>query len=291
MPIYRQTYRHYSGRMRRRFRWLVVVEQEVRVLVKSKIFLALVLLALVHFMLRVFQVVAYDVVMQDPNNPLTPVLIHIQGIVVNGRMFFDFIRLQGPLVLLVTLYAGAGMICNDFRHNLMEVYFSKPIRWYDYALGKSLTLIFLGLALTALPALFLLVQHNLLLPSWPLFRETIGWAWASVAFSLLLVAPCALAILASSALMQSQNYAAVAIIMLLVANSIMGGLLATLLREQNYLIASLPFAVNRVGQQLFGDSRLYFDLHWGWALLYVAVVVLGSAWIVFRRVRRTEVAL
>lgn len=291
MPIYQQTYRHYTGTMRRRFRWLIVTEQEIRVLIKSKIFLGLMLIALIHFVLRVFQVVAYDVIMQDPNNPLTPVLIHIQAIVVNGRMFFDFISIQAPLVLLLILYAGAGMICNDFRHNLMEVYFAKPIRWYDYALGKALTLVFLGLLLTAIPALFLLIQHNLLLPSWDLLRESTDWAVASIAFSLVLVLPCALCVLAASSLMQSQNYAAVAIVMLLVANSLMGGLLAGLLREPNYAIVAFPAAITRTGQELFHDSRLNFTLHWGWALLYVAAVVAGAGWIVFRRVRRTEVAV
>lgn len=290
MPIYKQTYRNYEGRMRHSFRWWIVVQQELSVLAKAKIFMALIFGASIHIILRVLQVVAFDIVIQDPNHPLTPLLQNVQGIMVNERMIFDFIRLQAPVVFIITLYAGAGMICNDFRNNLMEVYFSKPIRWYDYALGKAFALILLGLSLTALPALGLTILHNMLLPGWDLFKETYWWPGAALAFSLTLVLPCALGILACSALLPSQNFAAIAVFMVLIANSGMGGLLATLLQQQNYLLLSFPMAINRVGQHFFGDRRLLFDSHWGWSMLFVALVSLWGAWVVFRKARRAEIA-
>ncbi len=290
MPIYEQTYRHYEGRMRHRFRWWIVVQQELSVLAKSRIFMVLILGAMIHVLLRVLQVVAFDIVIQDPNHPLTPLLQNVQGIMVNKQMIFDFIRLQSPVVFIIMLYAGAGMICNDFRNNLMEVYFSKPIRWYDYALGKSLALILLGLSITALPALGFTVLHNMLLPSWALLADTYWWPAAALAFSLALVFPCALGILACSALLPSQNFAAIAIFMVLIANSAMGGLLALLLQEQKYLLLSFPMALNRVGQHFFGDHRLLFDSHWGWSMSFVALVSLWGAWVLFRKARRAEIA-
>lgn len=290
MPIYEQTYRHYEGRIRHRFRWWIVVQQELSVLAKSKIFMALIFGASIHVILRVLQVVAFDIVIQDPNHPLTPLLQNVQGIMVNERMIFDFIRLQAPVVFIITLYAGAGMICNDFRNNLMEVYFSKPIRWYDYALGKAFALIVLGLSLTALPAIGFTLLHNMLLPSWDLFKETYWWPGAALAFSLTLILPCAMGILACSALLPSQNFAAIAVFMVLIANSGMGGLLATLLQQPSYLLLSFPMAINRVGQYFFGDRRLLFDSHWGWSMLFVALVTLWGAWVVFRKARRAEIA-
>ncbi len=129
MPVYRRTYRNFEGDYRRSFRWMLVFAQEWRVLLKFKIFLVLMLVAQLHTLLRLLQIVAYDVIMQDPNNVLTPLLSQVQIIVVNQRMFYDYVQLQAPMVLLITLYAGAGMICNDVRNNLLEVYFSKPISW------------------------------------------------------------------------------------------------------------------------------------------------------------------
>jgi ABC-type transport system involved in multi-copper enzyme maturation permease subunit len=290
VPIYEQSYRHYEGHMRRHFRWAVVVEQECRVLSKAKPFLVLLLGALLHIILRLLQVVSFDVVIHDSNNPLTPLLRQIQGLVVNEQMFFDFIRLQTPLMFLIFMYAGCGMICEDTRNNLLEVYFSKPIRWFDYALGKVFTLVLIGLLLTAVPATGLVMLHNALVPSVKLLQETWWWPVEITGFALVIIIPMTLSILASSALLSSMNFAAVALLMILIANSTMAGVLAAVLQERNYLVISFPVALNRIGQSLFHDTRLLFDLHWQWSFYYVLGVCLISGWIVFRRVRRAEVA-
>ena len=290
MPIYEQTYRHYEGRMRHRYRWAIIVDQELRLLAQSRVFKLLVMAASLHCVLRLLQVVAYDIIVQNPNNPLTPILQSVEAIVVNERMFFDFIRIQSPLVFIICLYAGAGMICNDLRNNLVEIYFSKPIRWYDYALGKVITLILLGLVITAAPGIVLVLLHNSFAPSWALVQASWWWPLAILGFSLLIVLPTALGILASSALLRSQNYAAVAIFMVLIANTTLGGVLAGVLRERNYLLLSFPVSLNRVGQALFGDRRLVFDLGWQWPLVFVVLVCLWAAWVLFRRTRRAEIA-
>jgi len=289
MPIFEQSYRSYEGMFRRRFRWVIVLEQELRVLLKSKVMLVLLLAGLLHVFVRVLQIVAYDVISQDPNNPLTPWLQQFQAIVVNERMFYDFVRLQAPLVFVVSLFAGAGMICNDFTNNLMEVYFSKPLSWKDYVLGKVMSIVVLGLALTALPAVFFAVLHNMLMPGMETLSVSWWWPLASIGYSLAIVLPAALAILASSAVLHSQNYAAIAIFMVLTANHIFGGLLAEFLRNQRLNIISFPLAQNRVGQHLFG-VRPGFDLAWGWSLGFIGVVCVISLLIIMVRVRRAEIA-
>ena len=290
MPVYEQTYRNYEGGLRHQFRWLIVVEQEFRVLSRSRIFKFLVLLAGLHVIARVLHVVGYDVIVQDPNHPMAPILKNVEVIVVNARMFYDFVVIQTPLMFITLLYAGSGMICNDIRNNLMEIYFSKPLRWYDYAFGKMLALILLGLSLTALPVLFVLVQHNLLLPSVQTLQDSLFWGSAAVGFALVIVIPTALCILACSALMPGQNYAAITVFMLLIANSAMATLLAGALRERNYLVLSFPVTLNRIGQQLFGDKRLLFDLRWEWSMGFVGLTCLLALCIVMWRARRAEVA-
>lgn len=290
MPVYTRTYRHYEGEFRRHARWLLIVEQELRILVKSKIFMLLCMGAFLHWLMRLFQIISYDVIMQDPNHPLAAALQQAQFLVVREQSFFDFLRIQAPLVLLTTLLAGSGMICNDFRNNLMEVYFSKPISWRDYSLGKVMSLVLIGLVFTALPGVILVVLHNLLAPGWDTLSETFWWPLEIVGFSLVIVMPCALGVLACSALLQSQNYAAIAVFMIAAADSVMGGLLFAFLRDPNYLIVSLPMAINRVGQAMFHQQNPIFPLHWGWSFAYLAAVCLVCLFIVFRRVRRAEVA-
>lgn len=290
MPVYTRTYRSFDGELRRRFRWAVVAKQELKVLVKSRIFMTLVLIAVLHVILRFAQVVQYDVAMRDPNNPLAMALRQIAAIEVNEKMFFSFLSIQAPLVFLICLFAGSGMICSDFSNNLMEVYFSKPITWIDYTLGKILTLVLLGLMLTAVPGIMLAVLHNLLVPGMETFLDSYWWPGAIVAYSLAVVLPCALCILASSALLNSRGSATICVFLVLMADAAMGELLDELLRDKSYLIISFPMAIEKLGQELFKLDQHVFDLNWGWAFLFVAVVCLGSLWIIARRVRRAEIA-
>jgi len=233
VPIYDQSYRSYTGTVRLRFRWLTIVKQELKVLFRQRPFVYLLILAMLHFFLRVFQVIAVDIIMQNPNNPIAMALRGLPGLRIDARMFFDFVRIQAPLVFIISLFAGAGMISDDFRNNLTEIYFSKPLTWRDYVLGKTMTLVVIGLALTAAPGIFIVVLHNLLAPSLRTIRDTY-WLPGSIGlFSTVIVIPCALGILASSSLFKSQRYAGIAVFMILFADNVVAVLLAELLHKRN----------------------------------------------------------
>ncbi len=290
MPVYTRSYRNYDGAFRRHARWFLIVEQELRILSKSKIFQLLCFIAFLHWLLRLFQVVSYDIIMQDPNHPLATFLQQAKFIVVNEQSFLDFLRVQAGLVFVISLFAGSGMICNDFRNNLMEIYFSKPISWRDYALGKLLSLVFLGLAFTALPGVVLVVIHNMLAPSWETLTTTLWWPLEICVFSLIIVLPISLGILACSALLQSQNFAGITAFMILVANSVMAGLLAGFLRDKNYLLLSFPVSLDRVGEAIFHQQDLVFALGWGWPLAFVGLLCALCIAIIARVVRRAECA-
>ena len=290
MPIYDQTYRAYDGVALPRSRWWVMVQQEIRVLFKIRVFVVLLILGYLNFVLRLMQVVTFDTLASNPNNPVTVAFRNISMLAVNATMFFDFLRMQGPILFLVMILAGAGMICDDFRNNLTEIYFSKPLSWRGYVAGKVMTLLFLGLALTAVPGLLLVVLHNLLAPGLKTMQDTWWVVPSIVAFSFLLVVPCALGVLASSAMFRSQVMAGITIFMVLFADMAVGNILPELLHKPNYRVLAFPLAVNRVGEYLFKSRRLLFELPWGWSLLYVAAASAVMLWIVCRKARRAEVA-
>ena len=291
MPVFTRTYRNYEGTFQRHARWLLIVEQELRILVKGRMFQVLCFGAFLHWLLRLFQVVSYDVIMQDPNHPMAPMLQQAKFIVVNEQTFFDFLRIQAPLVFLTLLLAGSGMICNDFKNNLMEIYFSKPLTWRDYGLGKLLTLVIIGLGFTAFPAIILVIQHNMLAPGWETLAETWWWPVQITTFSLVIVLPMAMGVLACSAMLQSQNYAGITAFMILVANGVMAGLLAASLHDPNYLLLSFPMSLERVGESIFNQPDLSFDLGWGWPLALIGATCLVCAVIIGRILRRAECAV
>ena len=289
VPIFDQSYRTYDGELRRRFRWWIMVQQELRVLFKNRTFLILLIVTVVHVSLRILQVVAYDILASNPNNPIAMALRSVAMMTIGPRTFFDFLVIQTPLVFLIALLAGSGMICDDFRNNLMEIYFSKPLSWRDYVSGKVMTLLIVGLGITAAPGIGLVLLHNLLAPGWRTLRAT-WWLPASItAFSLSIVLPAALGVLASSALCRSQRYATIAVFMVVFGNLTFGVVLAEVLHKRNYQILAIPLAINRVGEFLF-QRRSTFDLPWGWSALLIGVVCAGALWIVCRKVRQAEVA-
>ena len=290
MPLYRKTYRSFEGGLRRHFRWAIVCEQELRGLVRSRVFIALFLLAMLHVLLRFFQIVCYDVVIQNPNNPLTVYLASLQALVVDQQAFYDFVRIQSPLVFVICLYAGMGMISNDFRNNLMQVYFSKPIHWYDYVLGKFFTLLLIGLGLTAFPGSVLVVFHNILAPGIETLSASYWWPLSIISFSLVIVVPCSLFILAGSALMRSQNFAAVSVLMLLVADSAMAAVLAGSLHRPELFLLSFPFSLNHLGESIFLHPRHLYNAGLAWPIVFFLLVCALSGLAVFLRVRRAEVA-
>lgn len=291
MPIYRQSYRAFDGEFVRRFRWMTVAQYEMRGMFGARETLILGGFALIHFLLRVMQIVAINLIATDPRNPLSPMIRSIDFLAVDNRLFFDFIRVQAPLIFIICISAGARMICDDSRNNLFEVYFSKPLYWWDYLLGKFNALLIVSLGVTALPALVLLILHNMLGPSIERLQDTWWLPGPIIAFSLLVCVPSALAVLTSSSLFKSQRFAAAAVFMVLFANLVLGPFLDNLLLNKNALFIALPLSINRIGEALFQARFPIFTMHWGWSLLYVLVVCLGLSYILTQRLRRSAVAL
>ena len=288
MPIYHQTYRSFDGTVRASGRWWAIVKHEFRVLAKSRPFLLMFLMGYPQVLLRVLQIVAVDTLASNKNNQITQMVQSVMSLKITEGMFFDFIRLQAPIVFLATILAGAGMICDDLRHNLMDIYFSKAITWRDYVVGKAMTLIIIGMIFTAAPAIFLLLLHNLLAPSMQTIRDTYWLPVPILAFSTLLVVPCALGVLASSALFSSERYAAIGVFMVLFADLIIGQGLNR--ANPGLVVLAFPLALNRIGEQLFSVRRPMVPISWEWSIVFTVIVCLAAFWAICRKVKRAEVA-
>jgi len=288
MPVYERTYRTFDGEVKRHFRWWSVVKQELRILRTARPFVVLMVVGGLLALMRLFQIIIFDTLATDPTSFVSMAAQQVEALQVNPQMWFDFLRQQAPIVFVVMLYAGSGMICDDLRNNLLEIYFSKPLSWWDYVIGKFMTLLLIGLALTGVPAILFVFFHNILAPGMDTFRETWWLVFSSIGYSLVICVPCALGILASSALFNSQRFAGIAVFMILFGNLAFGVLLEELLRRDNVIVIAFPFALNRLGEVMFGIRFPVFDLHWGWPLLYVLVVSGIALYIVCRRVRKAE---
>ena len=291
MPIYEQSYRSYEGTLRPRFRWVTMVRQEWRVLLARKMFIFLVLAGNFHFLLRILQVYVLDVLSKQSVGPLVDLFAEAQFEDVGAWIYFDFLRMQSPLIFITLMYAGSGLICNDFRNNLMEIFFSKPLNWRDYVAGKVMTLVSIGMALTALPALFMALLHVLFVPTMEELGNTLLLVFPTIGFSLVIVLSFSLAILASSSLINSSRFAAIAVFLLAFVNITVGALLALLTNEQNYFALAFPVSLNDLGEVMFQETRYVnpIDVPWVWPALFVLLVCGVSLGIVCKKVRQAEI--
>lgn len=291
MPIYDQSYRSYDGTLKPRFRWVTMISQELRILSSKKMFIALVLLGNFHFILRIIQIYIMDVVANQSTGSMVELFEQVEMMQTGTWVYFDFLRFQSPLIFITLLYAGSGLICNDFRNNLMEVYFSKPINWRDYVMGKVMTLVTIGMALSALPALLMGLVHVIFMPTMASVRETMALAVPTIIFSLLLVASISLAILASSSLINSSRFASITVLMVIFINMTVGTLIALVLGEQNLLVIAFPISLNSIGESLFQETRYVnpIDLPWIVPAVYILLVCAGALGIISGKVRRAEI--
>jgi ABC-type transport system involved in multi-copper enzyme maturation permease subunit len=290
VPIYRQSYRTYDGDVRSHFRWWVMIKQELRVLFRTRMFVGLIIMGYLHVCLRVLQIVTFNTLNTSKRNPIVEILKQAEMFTVSPATFFDFLRMQAALVFICAIFAGAGMICDDYKNNLMEVYFSKPMTWKDYAAGKIMALILIGLSFTAIPGILLVLLHNMLAADMEILRATYWLPLSITTFSLAIVVPCALGVLACSALSSSQRYASIAVFMVLFGDLTVGKLVPDLLHERSYAIIAFPLAINRVGEAMFSARRPLFEISWQWSAVYIGIVCVVSLWLICSRVRRSEIA-
>lgn len=276
MPIYEQSYRTFDGEVVRRFRWWIVVQQEARLLWKTRLFRSLMFPTFVHVIGMALWILLVDLSTSLGVQSLRaiPELAQTAAAVdIEPDLFRVFIQRQGFFVFLMIVAAGSGFIGGDFKYNLVEVYFSKPLSWLDYVMGKLVTLVLVGFAACLFPALLLILLHFIFNPTWDSFKTMIATIPPAVLFSLALVLPCALAILASSSVFYSKRLAGIAVFLVLMVNSVFGGAFAAITEDERLLVISFPVAINRLGDLFFGvffeETASLIDISWPLSMVYV----------------------
>jgi ABC-type transport system involved in multi-copper enzyme maturation permease subunit len=273
VPVFEQTYPRWrpAPGARRRPRWWPIVRRELQQLGSQKAFQALLVIAALPALVHLLQVYSVNELISNPSGQLAQAMRQV-SLTIDAEFFFRFLQLQMYFVFLLVLYASSGLVCDDVRLNLIEVYFSKPLTVRDYLVGKLVTVVGLGLVYTALPALLLLAAQLLMAPDASFARDELPRVLpASLALSLVIVLPMALCTLACSAMTTSRGFAAATLAALLGVDGFVALLLAELLDERAANVLNVPAAMHRVGEALFGLPA-DLPLAWPWALLVVGGV-------------------
>src|SRR5262245_21721365 len=280
MPIYDQGYRRYQARAPlRQLRFWPITREALRLLLARRAFLALLLLCWLPFF--GFVIYIYGVTRFGEAGRLLPL---------DGRLFARFFVRQLPLALLLTTFAGAGLIANDLRSGAILVYLSRPLTRRDYVLGKLAVLLILDLSITLVPGVLLYAAGLALAPEQFLTWEQARLGPAAAAQGLLVSFCLSLLALAISALSRSARVAGLAFFGLLTGLELARGLLRLVLDAPLAGAISPQAGLRALGRALFGvDAPRWDALAPAPAALALALLALASLLALRSRVRAVEI--
>ena len=291
MPVYDYTYRSWEGARRGPlFRWLAIVRFAYLDFFSKRLFIWMFTMAWAQFLLRL----AYSYVLVNEH---VRQFLGLQGqalgqaLQINAVFFKNMIDIQLFFAFAFAFQMGAGLISRDLRHNAIVLYMSKPISWWEYFLGKFVTLFGLFMLLTWVQTLLLFVLQVFMAPPDSPWRTHFwsDYAWIAGAITLyatVVSATIALLILAASSLTRNARYAGGLFAMYLIGSSMVAGMVAGILGRVSLLALSPFYSGVQLGAYLFGvagmEGNTSQPLVWA-SLLVVCAISFG---IVAGRIRQ-----
>lgn len=248
MPIFDQGYQHWSGELTgHRWRWLAITRHGVRIGMKNRLLRIAMMLAWLPAIGLAFSLCVWGLVEQgsDLVKPLLSFLSFLGPEVLADpkayrvevwTLCFDYFLLtELRFSMIVILLVGPGLISQDLRFNALPLYFSRPLRRFDYFFGKfGVVATFLGLVLIV-PSLIAYVLGLLFSLDFSIVGDTFSLLVASIAYGLLMTASAGLLILALSSLSRNSRYVGLFWLGVWFVSSIVGTVLEGVNREHRMI--------------------------------------------------------
>ena len=277
MPIHDQGYRRYGGTRAAAGRaWQVIASAGIRSIISKRAFIALMLFAWAPFLVRAVQIYVSANFQQAAF--LAP----------KGETFREFLDQQGVFVFFVTIWVGAGLIANDRRANALQLYLSKPLTAAEYIAGKMAILFLFLVFVTWAPAMGLLLVQAIFAGSFAFIQNNAYLLPAITLFTLAQVLLASSTMLALSSLSKSGRFVGIMYAGLMFFTAALFQALRGITGSSGFAWLSPGDALEQLGDVIFRlDPR--YDLSPAVAALTVLVLIVGSAFILARRVKGVEI--
>ena len=191
-------------------------------------------------------------------------------------------------IIMVLVFAAAGLVSDDLKHNSLQLYFSRPLRKKDYLLGKMSVVAFFVLVLTVVPWLVLIIFKLIFAGSFKFFLEYPWLPLSVIGYGALLTVFFAFYILLLSALSKNTRYVIILIIASYIFSDALFGILHETFRVPAMALFSIRANLQQAGAFLFGQ-RLPFRVPVVWSFVVLAGICALSALVLNRRIRGAEV--
>jgi ABC-2 type transport system permease protein len=219
MPIFDQGYQHWQGPLQgHAWRWLPIARQGIRVQLKNRWVRVALLVAWIPALVLAAFLVVWGL-FEQKSTLLTPFLMLLQNLPEELRAgprgyrvvfwtiaFAQFFAIQRFFAMILVLLVGPDLISQDLRFNAFPLYLSRPLRRFDYFLGKLGVIAFFLVAVMIVPAILAYVLGI----GFSLDPTVLGETWrillSSLGFGLIVVLSAGLLMLAISSLSRNARY-------------------------------------------------------------------------------------
>ena len=120
--------------------------------------------------------------------------LHMDG---SADTFGDFMWTEGYIAMVILAFAGSVIVGNDFQHNSLPFYLSKPIGRRHYLMGKALAVAVVVNAMTTLPAVGLFVEYGFI-DTWDYYVDQVRLLGGILAYGAALTVTLSLLLLVTA---------------------------------------------------------------------------------------------
>ncbi len=218
MPIFDQGYQHWQGTLGGHgWRWLAVTRHGVRVGMQNRILRFLIIVAWIPAVALAGVISLWGLVEQK-----APWAMSLLASIFPVREFLDnpaayrvtmwtysfyfFIHTEIFFVMILVLMVGPSLISQDLRFNALPLYFSRPVRRFDYFLGKMGVIGFFLSMVTVIPAIAAWVLGVLFSLDFSVIFDTVRILFGVILYGFIVTLSAGSLILALSSLTRNSRY-------------------------------------------------------------------------------------
>ena len=279
--IYEQHYRRLDASIPLRAqRWIPIAREGLKALVSFRAYLGLIAIAWLPTFGRLVQV--YFTTRFPEARRIVPI---------DDKFFFDFLGQQMPWMLLMSAYAGAGLIANDMRTGGLLLYLSRPLTLGDYLLGK-VAILFASLSMvTMIPGITLFLGARSLAPDVLGDLSHLILLPKIIVASLLFILPATGLMLVMSALARNPRFAGLGFFFIFAGSTVAQAIAWRATRSPYAGLISIQATMRRAGEAVFAVKpvRMTADLPPELAFVVLVVLCLGCLAVLKTRVRAVEI--
>lgn len=161
-----------------------------------------------------------------------------------------------PVSFLLTLLIGSTLICRDMNHHAMVLFFSKPIRRWEYFAGKFSVPFSVAMLMIWLPMFLLFVIQVLAGPDSETWRAEFWSTYLpalldATLFSIVIAVTLSLIVMSASSLSRNGVYAVMIFVGFSIGSMMLAGTMNGIMGDSRWLVLSPWIVITQIGLGIF----------------------------------------